>query len=163
MKFFVQKKAGVTFFQSETLSLGIRKNHVEYAFKLKSGNHGIVNMMPVEEGAILFTYWENALTKIDSLLPKLMFKEGQCENYRNILNGLNPDAYFTEIKDPDSGGNTIVLARIVKCNNQRSIIEMAAYTLLVDKARKLLDESLSLYIDLLASGIPEITTAALNR
>lgn len=163
MKFFIQKRAGVTFFQHETLSLGIRKNHVDYVYKLKSGNHATVCMMLVHEGALLFTSWGSALSKIEFLWPSLSFKEGQCEKYYEILRGENPDASFIEIDDPDTGENITVLGRIVKCNNERHIMEISGYSLLLDKAQRLLDASFALYADLGTSGIPEIRSALLDE
>ncbi len=65
MRTFVQRTAGVTFYQGETSSIVIRKDYVEYVFKLEGGWFGVVNLMVHNPNEVLlFLDWAHFFKRV---------------------------------------------------------------------------------------------------
>lgn len=158
MKSFFQRRAGATFFQGDTISMGIRRHHVEYAFQMTNGWYGIVNMTLTPDGVILFTCWNDALEKLERMIPGLTFRESEMPLMRSILSGKCDNAGICSFASPEDGTDITVLATQVKCNSNRHIIEIAGYPEVLDRAERLLATSLDLFHELRKSGNPLLAT-----
>lgn len=100
MKSFIQRRAGVSFFQNEVVSIGIRSKYVESVFKISGGWYGVVNVVPSPGGITLFSVWGDALDILHKTLHRIRFKKDQCPLLRGILTGGNNDALILSMNSP---------------------------------------------------------------
>lgn len=158
MKSFFQRRAGVSFFQNEVVSIGIRNQFVELVFKLSGGWYGIVNVVPTADGVLLFTVWGEALNQLYKVLPEIGFREGQCTLLRGILSGSNDNAKIISMNSPEDESPMRVLGVTMKCDTRRNMIATVGDQSILDASRRHIAVALELYSELRTSAIPQLTS-----
>ena len=67
MRNFITNTAGVTFFQDENLSFVVRKDYIEYVFKLGKGLYGVINLIiSAPQQVSLFCAWGNFFDRVNN-------------------------------------------------------------------------------------------------
>ena len=144
MRIFLQRTAGATFTCNDTLPLAFRKDHLEYLFKLNSGIHGVINLIPGRESQILFADWGDFFRRITNhedpqKLARML--EKSCPKVVDLMNTASGYALIS-IDDKNLGISRHVPLPLT---DDRHIPCLAGDSTMVKEAEGLLDYCLDLY------------------
>lgn len=148
MKLFYQKRAGVSFCGNDPVSIRFDKKYVEYVMKIDGGWHGFVNMVPIPDGVLLFTYWGNFFKRLPEEIDGLALKQNECPILEQLLDNAHPDFHVIGTKKLEADEEMVVLGSPIKCDTDRYYIEMAGDPKVLKRAQETLSFSLQLLEEL---------------
>lgn len=144
MRVFLQRTAGATFTCNDPLTLAFRKDYVEYIFKVNSGVHGVINLIPGRENQMLFADWGDFFRRITNhedprKLARML--EKPCPKVVDLMNTASGHALISI-----DGSNLGISRRVqLPLADDRHLVCLAGDPVLVKEADDLLDYCLDLY------------------
>ena len=144
MRVFLQRTAGATYTCNDSLTLAFRKDYVEYIFKVNSGVHGVINLIPGRENQLLFADWGDFFRRITNhedprKLARML--EKPCPKVVDLMNTASGHALISI-----DGSNLGISRRVqLPLADDRHLVCLAGDPVLVKEADDLLDYCLDLY------------------
>ncbi len=144
MRTFVQKTAGATFYQGESVSVVMRKDYVEYVFKLDGGWYGVVNVMVYgPEEMLLFLNWEQFFKRVtnhNDINKLLLMLKKPCPKVFELL-AKGGDYSMVTLPYFDKMG----IARHIPLNTDARMVELVGNHVILKAAGDLLAYGLDVY------------------